>query len=262
MFTSLSAQVAESLDRARLFEETELGRQEIEEQAAELSTVNEISELVSTQLNINDLVNAVGDRLIETFSANSVYIALVDDKTRAINFPYFTNVIDGPMNIEPRSLDEKGGFTAKIYQTRQPVIHNPIDQNFASAVVAGGGEVIDRSDEPNSYIGIPMTVGEKVIGVIGINGQQDRRMYDEKDIPLLTTLSSTIAVALQNAQQFEATQRRANRESMVNEISQKIQSAPTIESAMQTAVAELGKALGIQRAVVELKKNQPQPNND
>jgi PAS domain S-box-containing protein len=255
LLISLTAQVAEALDRARLFEETELGRQEIELQAAELSTVNEISELVSTQLNINDLVNAVGDRLIETFSANSVYIALVDEKTSTIKFPYFTNVIDGRMNIAPRALDDQGGFTAKIYQTGQPVIHNPMEQNVASAAVKKGAAIIDSSHDSNSYIGIPMTVGKNVIGVIGINGQQERRKYDEEDIPLLTTLASTIAIALQNAQQFEDTQRRANREAMVNEISQKIQSAPTIEKAMQTAVTQLGKALGIQHAVVELKTN-------
>jgi len=255
LLISLTAQVAEALDRARLFEETELGRQEIEEQAAELSTVNEISELVSTQLNINDLVNAVGDRLIETFAATSVYIALVDEKAKAISFPYFTNVIDGPVNIPPGTLDNKGGFTAKVYQTRQPIIHNPTDKNSASATVSGGGVVVDGSPDTNSYIGVPMIVGEQIIGVIGINGQQDRRMYDEEDVPLLTTLASTIAVALQNTQQFEATQRRANREAMVNEISQKIQSASTIESAMQTAVAELGKALNLKRAVVKLNKS-------
>ena len=258
LLISLTAQVAEALDRARLFEETELGRQEIEEQAAELSTVNEISELVSTQLSINDLVNAVGDRLIETFSADSVYIALVNEKAKVINFPYFTNTNDGPRNLASRPLNEQGGFTAKVYKTKQPVIHNPSeDDDILTAAVAEGAAVIDSSNDSNSYIGIPMTVGEKVIGVIGINGRQDRRKYDEDDIPLLTTLSSTIAIALQNAQQFEETQRRANREAMVNEISQKIQNAATIESAMQTAVAELGKALGIQRAVVKLNK----PNN-
>ncbi len=254
LFASLTDQVAVALDRARLFEETELGRQEIEEQAAELTTVNEISELVSSQLNLQSLVDAVGDRFIETFLANSVYIALVDEKEKMISFPYFTNRVDGPMNVSPRALDEQGGFTGKIYKTKQPVIHNSSDGDIAAAAVAQGAAVIDSSHDSNSYIGVPMIVGEKVIGVIGLNGQQDRRMYDEKDVPLLTTLASTIAVALQNTQQFEETQRRANREALVNEISQKIQNATTIESAMQTAVTELGKALGIQRAVVELNK--------
>ncbi|MCZ7669053.1 MAG: GAF domain-containing protein [Chloroflexi bacterium] len=122
--------------------------------------------------------------------------------------------------------------------------------------------MVESSHDSNSYIGVPMIVGETVIGVIGLNGQQDRRMYTDHDLPLLNTLASTIAVAVQNAIQFEEAQRRANREALVNEISQKIQNAPTIESAMQTAVTELGKALGVQRAVVELNKKPKngQPN--
>lgn len=262
LLATLTVQVAEALERARLFEETELGRQEIEAQAAELAIVNEISELVSSQLNLQSLVNAVGDRLIQTFSANSAYIALVNEKTKAINFPYFTNIIDGPLNISPRTLDDRGGFTAKIYQTQQPLIHNPVDQNLINSVKSDGGEVVESSHDSNSYIGVPMIVGETVIGVIGLNGQQDRRMYTDHDLPLLNTLASTIAVAVQNAIQFEEAQRRANREALVNEISQKIQNAPTIESAMQTAVTELGKALGVQRAVVELNKKPKngQPN--
>jgi GAF domain-containing protein len=254
LLISLTAQVAEALDRARLFEETELGRQEIEGQAAELSTVNEISELVSTQLNINDLVKAVGDRLIQTFSASSVYIALVDEKTKTINFPYFVHKTDGPLKVSPRTIDEGGGFTAQIYKTRQPIIHNHADDDPEASITANGGETVDSSELSDSYIGVPMIVGDKVIGVIGLNSQQELRMYDQDDIPLLTTLASTIAVALQNAQQFEATQRRANREALVNEINQKIQNAPTIESAMQTAVTELGKALNLKRAVVKLNK--------
>lgn len=252
LLISLTTQVAEALDRARLFEETELGRQEIEAQAAELSTVNEISELVSTQLNINDLVNAVGDRLIETFSANSVYIALVDEKTRVINFPYFTNMVDGPLNLPPRTLDDKGGFTAKIYTNKQPVIHNYDNEDIETAAKAAGAAVVDSSQESDSYIGVPMMVGEAVIGVIGINGQQDRRKYDEEDLPLLTILASTIAVAVQNAQQFEATQRRANREALVNEITQKIQRTQTVETALEIAANELGQIFQSPYVAVEI----------
>ncbi|MCZ7669054.1 MAG: GAF domain-containing protein [Chloroflexi bacterium] len=117
LLATLTVQVAEALERARLFEETELGRQEIEAQAAELAIVNEISELVSSQLNLQSLVNAVGDRLIQTFSANSAYVALVNEKTKAINFPYFTNIIDGPLNISPRTLDDRGLYCQNLPDT-------------------------------------------------------------------------------------------------------------------------------------------------
>ena len=263
LFASLTNQVAEALDRARLFEETELGRQEIEHQAADLTTVNEISDLASTQLNLDDLILAVGNRLEETFDAQSVYISLYDTKQETFSFPYFHDKTDGFLEVTPRSLHEGGGFTAQIIKTRKPILHNHIeDEGHIESIRQQGGDVVGEGRTTDSYLGVPMIIGDTVIGVLAASAYRENRLYDEADQQLLATLASTIGVAIQNSRQFEETQRRANREAMVNEISQKIQNASTIEIAMQTAVTELGKALGIQRAVVELKKNQSQPKND
>ena len=104
-------------------------------------------------------------------------------------------------------------------------------------------------------MGCPLQYGDEIIGLISLQSYETPNAYDEQDLQLLSSIANQAAIAIQSVRQFEDTQRRANREAMVNEISQKIQNAATIESAMQTAVAELGKALGIQRAVVQLKPN-------
>ncbi len=255
LLASLTGQVAEALDRARLFEETELGRQEIEQQAADLTTVNEISDLASTLLNLDDLFMAVGDRLQETFDADSVYIAMFDAQEEMISYPYFHNQNASVSKIPSRSIHEGGGLTAQVIKTRQPLLYNSIqektkDENYLEQ----GGQLLG-DDTAKSFLAVPMILGDTVIGVIGISSNKETQKYDESDQSLLTILASTVGVAIQNAQQFEETQRRANREALVNEISQKIQNAPTVERAMQTAVAELGKALGIQRAMVKLNTN-------
>ena len=106
-----------------------------------------------------------------------------------------------------------------------------------------------------SYLGVPIIVAEKTIGVLAISSYSEVRTYDPSDQRLLTTLATTLGVAIENARQFEQTQRRAEREALVNVINQKIQNAATVENAMQTAVSELAKALNIRKAVVDLKTN-------
>jgi PAS domain S-box-containing protein len=253
LLADFTNQVGEALDRARLFEETELGRQAIEQQAAELATVNEISELTRSYLQLDELITAVGDHLLKTFQAHSVYIALFDDQTDIITLPYFYDKENGHHTVAPYPLQD-GGFTAQVIQSREPLLINSANSEEAlRKVEEKGGKLVGSGRMTDTFVVVPMIVGAAVVGVIGISSYREIKTYDEDDKNLLITLSATIGIAIRNAQQFEITQRRANREALVNSISQKIQNSLTIEAAMQTAVAELGKALHIRKAAVALK---------
>ena len=57
-------------------------------QAEELTTVNQISQALASQLELDDLIKLVGDEMRQVFKANIVYLAMLDKKTNMINFPY------------------------------------------------------------------------------------------------------------------------------------------------------------------------------
>ena len=61
-----------------------------------------------------------------------------------------------------------------------------------------------------------------------------------------------MAVVVENLQLIRQAQKQAERDSMIDLISQKIQSTTSVDGAVQTAVRELGQALQARRTVVEL----------
>jgi PAS domain S-box-containing protein len=248
-------QVATAVQNARLFTQSE-------ERAAELSLINAVSELASSQLELTHLFESVGDLLRNTFSAENIYFALYDKTEEMISFPYFFAKGDGLLDVPPRSF-EQGGYTGQIIAERESllrVLEPEID--IIELAQAEGAQTIESSQDTDCYLGIPMIVGNEVIGVMGLNSRQEVRTYNEQDQRLLETVADTIGISIQNIRQFHAAQRRAEREALINSISQKIQSAPTVQSALQTAVSELGQALKLKKAVVELsttKQSNGQP---
>lgn len=244
---TLASQVATALQNARLFTQTEA-------RAAELATINAMTEVASSQLNLAGLVERVGPLLQKTFHTETAYIALYDNISQVISFPYYHSHEDGLVTQAPRRVDENSGFTGQIIQSRQPILFIPDPGSFTEEAAEKGGRITGSGGEtPSSYLGVPIIVGEAVVGVIGLNSHGDMHIFDAADQRLLTTLASTIGVAIQNAQQFDAIRRRAERERIVNEITQKIQGSLSMESALQTAVKELGQALSAKYTQVELK---------
>ena len=69
---------------------------------------------------------------------------------------------------------------------------------------------------------------------------------------MFTALAPQIATLLESRRQFERAQQQANRESTLNVISQKIQSATSVEAVLQIAARELGHALGAPMTVAQL----------
>jgi hypothetical protein len=70
------------------------------------------------------------------------------------------------------------------------------------------------------------------------------------------TLASQIATSYQSALDYEQSKTQAELDAMVNLIGQKIQRASTVEETLQTAIRELGTALGAPRVRASIDGHQ------
>lgn len=209
---TIVSQAATAVQSSRLFTQ-------VEERAAELATINAISEAASSQLELDALIETVGLRLYETFNSENLYIALYDEKTDAIDFPFFYIRKDGLSELPSATLDEGGGFTAKIIKGGQPIL---FAADSLEKAAAQGAKIIESADEFRSitYAGVPMMVGNKVIGVIGMNDRMENRVFTEADQDLLLTLAGTVGVAIQNARLFVETEERAKELAVINQVAE------------------------------------------
>ncbi len=191
LLTTLTNSMSVALENARLFDETTRLLADAKQRASELTTVNNISKALASQLNPNELIQFVGDQLRDLFNANIVYLALLNKKNNIIYFPYQYGD-----NMTPMKLGE--GLTSTILLKGEPLLVNKdVEELRAQLGVSRIGIAAA------SYMGVPIPVGDENIGVLSVQSTEQENRFNENDQRLLNTIASSVGVALRNAQLFE-----------------------------------------------------------
>jgi len=206
LLTTIANSIGVTIENARLFDETQRLLQETEQRAAEFAILNSVSESMSRTLDVNDITRNVGVKIHEAFHAEIVDILLYDASTNIVRLVYsFSDNLDYE-NEPPWELGE--GLTSRIIASKQPLLLNTareIDESGAAAYITAP----EDEDEIKSYIGVPITVGDQVLGVVDVQSYK-AHAFNEGHLRILQILSANMGVALQNARLFDETQRLLN----------------------------------------------------
>jgi len=99
---------------------------------------------------------------------------------------------------------------------------------------------------------VPIMLRGQTIGVLGIEDPDASQRWSDEEVSLLEEVGLQLALALENARLFEETQRRAERERLITNITSRIRSSTDMLGVLETTATELGKALGTSRVLVRL----------
>ncbi len=89
---------------------------------------------------------------------------------------------------------------------------------------------------------IPLTMGGEWVGIITCSWPEPRT-FSRQEEEIFNALINMAAPAVQSQRLYFKTKAQAEKEHLINEINQRIQNTVSVESALQTAVKELGQAL-------------------
>lgn len=239
MLAVLSSEVAEALERARLFEEMELARQQV-----------------------NDLFTG-SERVVRAGSLAEVLHALVDStplkRLERANILFF----DKPWGeVAPNTLT----ITAVWEKSRQsaPI---PVGTQFALEQfpsirqLTPDGPVIfsDVNHDPrlgpdlrqfteqmgaSSLFFFPLVVGDQWFGILSAISTTPVT-FTEEEIRQTTSLVDQAAAVSQTQQLFQQARDRARREQILREVTARVYAAADAESVLRTAAKEVNRVLGL-----------------
>jgi GAF domain-containing protein len=213
----------------------------------DLATVAEVGTATSTILETDKLLKAVVELTKERFALYHSHIYLLDEKGENLVLTAGAGEPGRIMVAEKRSIpmSREQSLVARAARERKGVTINDVTK---------APDFLPNPLLPNtrSEMAVPMLVGDTLIGVFDIQSDVAERFTDS-DISIQTTLAAQLASSVQNARSYERSKEQADFETLVNEIGQKIQRAATMEDTLQTAVRELGTALGAQRVSANIQ---------
>ena len=205
LLTTLAGTLSVGLDNARLFEETG-------QRAAELAIINNVGQALAERLELDALIERLGDQLREVFSADLVYVALHDTATDMIDFAYYS---EGGERRENPSLRYGEGLTSRILHTRVPLLLNS-PEAFRELGIRGVGTPAE------SYLGVPIIAASAAIGVVSVQSMQQAGRFGDADARLLSTIAANVGVAIQNARLYAETGRRASEMAALAELGKEV----------------------------------------
>jgi len=224
LLAMLAAQAAVALANARFTEgleakvdartaEARSAQAEAERRAGELALINGIQQGMAKALNFQAIGDLVGDALREVFATGDMSILWWDAALGRFDLLYACE--HGQRLRNAPFVPQPGGFMARWVAAPRTVLLDSVD-----AQRAAGFGVVEGTDRARTVLGVPMRAGERLLGAIFLEDHERDHAFDPPDVRLLETIAASMAVALQNAQSFEAERRRAAELAVINAVQQ------------------------------------------
>jgi len=223
-----------------------------------LETSTEVSRRLSSILDQDQLVREVVEQLVTAFDYYYAHIYLFEEDENTLVMKGGTGEAGQVLLSRGHTIEKGTGLVGRAAARNELIL-------VGDTLNEAGWQPNDLLPETRAEVAIPIAIGDDVLGVFdvqhniinGILGVFDVQHniingITEEDANLLQSIANQVAIAVQNARVYVETQRRADREALLGSISQKVQSATTIEDTLQVAVRELALALNAEHSTVQL----------
>lgn len=208
---ALLAAVGRAREQSRRWQELEGARrqaqrnaQALERRVRELEALAQIGRAVTAKLSLDEVLTTVVDAAVSLTDAEEGSLLLLDERS-------------GELYMRAsRNFEEDFARTFRL----------PVKDSLAGQVVATGKPVVLDENAPQkiktaylvaSLIYVPLQLGGRTIGVLGVDNRTPGRAFTVQNLTVLSAMADYAAIAIENARLYE--QSEAERQKMATVLS-------------------------------------------
>lgn len=171
-------------------------RHQLEDEVGRLSRLIEVTRTLNSTLNLHELLQLIMAAATELLHAETSSLLLVDEETGELTFEVATG--EPGQEVVKLRVPPGQGIAGWVVQHGEPVVTDRPrdDPRFY--------DQIDKSIgfETRKLLAAPLTVKDRVIGVVEVINKPDGSAFSEKDLDVAMSLASQASVAIDNARLY------------------------------------------------------------
>ncbi|MCB0190721.1 MAG: GAF domain-containing protein [Anaerolineae bacterium] len=195
---AITSQAAQAIESARLFEQTQISREEAE-------ALYEVGRILVATEDEREMFNTVLGKMLSTLGLKQGGILLFEEDSRFGKLHALFESGKPIMRPRLRIPIEDNPSYQRLIETKQPV---PIEDVSTDPLVAS----VRNINIPRGIVSlllVPIIINDEVIGAIGADSLGKKHVFTESEINLAVAMADQLSITLQNRRLIEETKRRA-----------------------------------------------------
>ena len=220
--------------------------QTLAQHAHELTALYETSLQINAQPDLAALLRAIVERATELLGARMGGLYLIEPDGETLKLVVAHNL---PGHYEGTLLRPGEGLSGRIAQTGQLLMIEDYSRWEGQAAPYARSGL-------RRVLGVPLKVGDEVIGVINVNDDERTGPFTQDEVRLASLFADQAALAIEKARLLEETQRRAERMKALNEAGQALASTLGLPRLYQVIYGQACRVLQVDAFYIALYDEQ------
>lgn len=215
---------------------------QIQTRVSGLKAAADIGVNVSLETDLQHLYKTVHSQILSLMGPVEFMIGLYQPDTGLIEVPYIYE--NGqPIALDPFPLGQ--GLTSILIKEKRPLLL--VDHVEQEAIALGAKNI---GAPAKSWLGVPLMIGDQVIGVMIVQDLERERRFSEKDIELLDTFVPQLTVSIRMAQYINQLEKSAQQLQTAAEIARDVSSDLRVEQLLPHVVNLVKERFGFYHASI------------
>lgn len=243
---ALAEQSTIAVKNALQFEKERKAKITLDNRLKELLIVNSIATTVSMSVDMEQLLSILYSQIYAYFEIDSFMVGLVDFEKRKIAIKV---VFDQGIECEGFDIELGQGLTGMVIEKKEPVLLNDFENEIKEYGIQPVNVSCVEGYVTRSWFGIPLKIGESIIGVLKVeSGKKNAFPKETQDV--LITLSSQVSVAIHNQNMVDEIRKSKDQEEKLRKTFQRFVPADVVSQLVEQEDSKLFQGKNVEAVIM------------